>query len=219
VDIGQSASKTRTNLDLGHHKTTKDMLQRKNRRTTILEGRMQATVEAVEDEGDLGVHEGNIAVWANGGSWEWEEKQRFWEKEEQGCVREEKKSESLERRKRRRFIAGERQTHPARDGVNSANAASCPSLANLTGCLLPLRSKRADTNCKPRVANREDSSGLQTTEVHTVMMETEPGDPTAANIEEEVFGRTRGYLTERRPIDYRRDIDHDTPDRVIDKWF
>ena len=129
---------------------------------------MQATVEAVEDEGDLGVHEGNVAVWANGGSWEWEEKQRFWEKEEQGCVRE-------ERRKRRRFIAGERQTHPARDGVNSANAASCPSLANLTGCLLPLRSKRADTNCKPRVANREDLSGLQTTEVHAVMMETEPG--------------------------------------------
>src|SRR5205807_8224522 len=73
--------------------------------------------------------------------------------------------------------------------------------------------------CKPRVANREDSSGLQTTEVHAVMMETEPGDPTAANIEEEVFGRTRGYPTERRPIDYRRDIDHDTPDRVIDKWF
>ena len=43
--------------------------------------------------------------------------------------------------------------------------------------------------------------------------------PDVANIEEEVFGWTKGYLMDRRLVSYRREIDGETSDEVILEWF
>lgn len=49
-----------------------------------------------------------------------------------------------------------------------------------------------------------------------------PAERSTANVtsvEEGIFSRMGGYPTTRRPIDYRREIDRDTPDAAIDEWF
>ena len=72
-------------------------------------------------------------------SWVFEEKRRFWEGDEE---QEDRNSDGqrvrrIDEEKRRIPTAGERQTHQARDGMNSGGTPNCPSLANPIGCHLP----------------------------------------------------------------------------------
>lgn len=174
---------------------------------------MQATVEAISDEEDEEVSD------LEGRYWSWGEKKRFWERGEEGaggCEVTGKRAGGLE--KRGIFIAGERDTRSARDGVNSEKLASCLSLANLTGCQPPRRTEGTHTDREPR--KQDDGPSNWPQQVAGVFeVSVSPKDPDVANLEEEVFGRTRGYPTDRRPVNYRRDIDGETSDEVITEWF
>ena len=147
---------------------------------------MQPTVEAVEDEDEerFDALKGRL-----GYDWRKEEKIRFWEvggkNQEMECWEGDRgqggfRGTEAGGRKRRILIAGERDTHPARDGMHSEEFASCLSQANLTGCQPSHFTERADTDQFPRLHDPSGEEGNnQRRTMASAKTKSVPGSPPA----------------------------------------